>query len=218
MCNNTSELIGKIRGIIAVSEQSKMGAALRLVRERGTVRPRELVARDIPPDYLDRLYRRGLVERIGRGLYAWPKTDVTEHHSLAEAARIVPKGVVCLLTALRFHRLTTQSPHEIWMAISPKAWAPHPDYPKLRLARFSGAALTEFIEEHQIEGVAVRVYEPAKTVADCFKYRNKLGTDVALEALRDCWRQKQATMDELWAAARVCRMTNVMRPYLESLV
>lgn len=197
---------------------SKMDAALRLVRERGTVRPRDLVENDIPADYLDRLYRRGLVERVSRGIYAWPEAEVTEHHSLAEAARQVPRGVICLLSALRFHGLTTQSPHEVWMAVAPKAWAPKLESPKLRLLRFSGEALTGMIEEHDVEGVTVQVYAPAKTVADCFKYRNKVGVDVAIEALRDCWRGKRATMDELWAAARVCRMTNVMRPYLESLV
>lgn len=197
---------------------SKMEAALRLVRERGTVRPRDLTARGIPADYLDRLYRRGLVERSGRGLYAWPDADVTENHSLAEAARKVSRGVVCLLSALRFHGLTTQAPYEVWVAIEPKAWAPKVDSPKVRLLRFSGAAFTGMVEVHEIEGVPVRVYGPAKTVADCFKYRNKVGIDVAIEALRDCWRGQRATMDDLWAAARACRMTNVMRPYLESLV
>jgi predicted transcriptional regulator of viral defense system len=126
--------------------------------------------------------------------------------------------VVCLLTALRFHGLTTQSPHEVWLAIPPRAWAPKVESPKVRLVRFSGPALKEMVEVHRIEGVTVRVYTAAKTVADCFKYRNKVGADVALEALRDSWRSNRATMDELWAAARVCRMTNVMRPYLESLV
>jgi predicted transcriptional regulator of viral defense system len=195
-----------------------MDTALDLVRRRGTIRPRDLAAYGIPADYLDRLYRRGLIERIGRGLYAWPGVEVSEHHSVAAAARLIPRGVVCLLTALRFHGLTTQMPHEVWMAIPPKAWPPKVESPKVRLVRFSGAALTEMIEEHQIEGVAVRVYTAAKTVADCFKYRNKVGSDVALEALRDSWRSKKATMDQFWAAARVCRMTNVMRPYLESLV
>jgi predicted transcriptional regulator of viral defense system len=182
------------------------------------VRPRDLAEWDIPPDYLDRLYRRGLVERVARGLYAWPGADVGEHHSLAEAARQVPRGVVCLLSALRFHGLTTQAPHEVWLALPPRAWSPRVRHPRLRLVRFSGRALTEMVEEHAVEGVLVRVYGVAKTVADCFKFRNKVGLDVALEALRDCWRSRRATMDELWQAARVCRMANVMRPYLESLV
>jgi predicted transcriptional regulator of viral defense system len=195
-----------------------MDEALRIVRERGTVRPCELTDKNIPADYLDRLYRRGLVDRVGRGLYAAPDLEITEHHSLAEAARQVKHGVVCLLSALQLHGLTTQGPHEVWMAIPPKAWAPKVASPKVRLVRFSGAALTTMLEEHEIEGAVVRVYRPAKTVADCFKYRNKIGLDVAIEALRDSWRSKKATMDDLWAAARVCRMENVMRPYIESLV
>jgi predicted transcriptional regulator of viral defense system len=197
---------------------NKTATALELVRKRGILRPRDLAAHEIPADYLDRLYRRGLIDRVGRGLYAWPDAEVGEHHSLSEAARQVPRGVVCLLTALRFHGLTTQAPHEVWMAIPPKAWAPKVKSPRVRLVRFSGPSLTEMVEEHSVEGATVRVYSTAKTVADCFKYRNKVGSDTALEALRDCWRSGKATMDELWAAARVCRMTNVMRPYLESLV
>ena len=201
-----------------MSSTTKMAKALRMVQKHGTVRPRDLVGQDIPADYLDRLYRRGLIDRVSRGLYTWPEAEISEHHSLAAAARQVPSGVVCLLTALRFHGLTTQAPHEVWLAIPPKAWAPKVTSPKVRFVRFSGAALTGMVEEHAIEGATVRVTTPAKTVADCFKYRNKAGIDVAIEALRDCWRSKRATMDELWAAARVCRMTNVMRPYLESLV
>ena len=203
---------------MAAPERTKIDAALQLVKERGTVRPRDLAERDIPPDYLDRLYRKGLIDRVTRGLYAWPDAEVSEHHSLAEVARQVPKGVVCLLSALSFHGLTTQLPHEVWLALPPKAWSPRVKYPPLRIMRFSGRALREMIEEHEIEGVPVKVYGVAKTVADCFKFRNKVGLDVALEALRDAWRGKRVTMDELSAAARVCRMTNVMRPYLESLV
>jgi predicted transcriptional regulator of viral defense system len=219
ICNNVSEDVNNVRGFIAMGDgqASKMNAALQLVKERGTVRPRDLVERDIPPDYLDRLHRRGLVERVARGIYAWPEAEVSEHHTLAEAARQVSRGVVCLLSALRFHGLTAQSPHEVWLALPPKAWSPRGKYPKLRIMRFSGPALTEMVEEHPVEGVAVKVYTAAKTVADCFKFRNKVGNDVGVEALRDCWRSRKATMDELWAAARICRMTNVMRPYLESI-
>lgn len=198
-------------------DANKMEAAAQLLRERGTLRPKELAERGIPADYLDRLRRRGLAERVARGLYAWPDFDVTEHHSLAEAARLVPRGIVCLLSALRFHGLTTQSPREVWLALPNKAWAPAVEGPPLRIVRYSGAALTEMIERHEVERISIPVYSPAKTVADCFKYRNKLGLEVALEALRDCWRQRKATMDDLFRAAKVCRMENVMRPYLESL-
>jgi predicted transcriptional regulator of viral defense system len=196
---------------------TKMEAALELIREQGTLRPRDLARHDIPPDYLDRLYRSGRVDRVARGLYVWPDAEVSEHHSLAEAARLIPKGVVCLLSALRFHGLTTQSPREVWLTLPSKAWAPKADYPRLRIIRAGGPALTSMVREHRVEGVAVKVYSPAKTVADCFKHRSKVGLDVALEALRDVLRGRKATMDELWAAARVCRMENVMRPYLESL-
>ena len=192
-------------------------AALELLREQGTLRPRDLARRDIPADYLDRLYRLGRVDRVARGLYAWPDAEVSEHHSLAEAARLVPAGVVCLLSALRFHGLTTQSPREVWLTLPSKAWAPKLEYPRLRIIRAGGPALTAMVEAHRIEGVAVKVYSPAKTVADCFKHRSKVGLDVALEALRDAFRGRKTTMDELWAAARICRMENVMRPYLESL-
>jgi predicted transcriptional regulator of viral defense system len=125
--------------------------------------------------------------------------------------------VVCLLSALRFHDLTTQAPFEIWLAIGEKAWRPRMKYPPLRIVRFSMAALGAGIEKHQIEGVTVHVYTPAKTVADCFKYRNKIGLDVAIEALRECWRARRCTMDDLWHFAGICRVRNVMRPYLEAL-
>jgi predicted transcriptional regulator of viral defense system len=201
-----------------VEQTTKMKTTLELLRERGTLRPRDLARHDIPPDYLDRLYRLGLVDRVARGLYAWPDAEVSEHHSLAEAARLVPRGVVCLLSALRFHGLTTQSPHEVWLTLPSKAWAPKVKYPRLRIIRASGPALTAMVEGHPVEGIAVKIYSPAKTVADCFKHRSKVGLDVALEALRDAFRGRKTTMDELWAAARICRMENVMRPYLESLV
>ena len=196
---------------------TKMDAALELLRKHGTLRPRDLASRSIPPDYLDRLYRLGRVDRVARGLYAWPDAEVSEHHGLAEVARLVPRGVVCLLSALRFHGLTTQSPREVWLTLPSKAWAPKTEYPRLRIIRAMGPALTAMVEEHGVEGIAVKIYSPAKTVADCFKHRSKVGLDVALEALRDTFRGRKATMDELWAAARVCRMENVMRPYLESL-
>lgn len=197
--------------------KNKVQLALELVRTRRLVRPRDLVAKNIPRDYLDRLHRRGLVQRISRGVYAWPDTDLGESQTLAEAARQVPRGVVCLLSALQFHRIGTQQPHEVWMAIPPDAWRPKIDYPKLHLVHFSGDAYSQNVETHDIKGIAVRVYGPAKTVADCFKYRNKIGLDVALEALRECWRERRCSMDDFWETARICRMTRIMRPYLESL-
>ncbi len=189
---------------------------LEIVEQAGVLRPRDLDAHRIPRIYLSRLCDRGLLQRVGRGLYVLPNADVSEHHTLAEAGKRVPHGVVCLLSALRFHGLTTQSPSDVWLAIGDKAWRPRVDYPPLRFVRFSARALETGVEEHSIEGVLVRVYNPAKTVADCFKYRNKIGLDVALEALRDCRRQRRCTNDELWHYAKICRVANVMRPYMEA--
>jgi len=159
----------------------------------------------------------GQLERIGRGLYVPAGGNIGEHQTLIEACKRVPKGVVCLLSALRFHNLTTQAPHEVWLAIGEKAWRPRLTSPSLRVVRFSDRALRDGVETRQIEGVPVRVYSPAKTVADCFKYRNKIGLDIALDALRECWRERRCTMDELWRYAKVCRVQNVMRPYLEAM-
>ena len=190
---------------------------INLVRSQGLIRPCDLAPLGIPRISLTRAVRRGQLERLGRGLYGLPGREVSAHGSLAEVARRVPRGVVCLLSALRFHGLTTQAPFEVWLAIENKAMAPKLNYPPLRIVRFSGAALTDGIEEHVVDGVTVRITCVAKTVADCFKYRNKIGLDVALEALREAWREKRMTSDELWRYAQVCRVANVMRPYLDSL-
>ncbi len=190
---------------------------LELVKRAGVFRPRDLDSHAIPREYLIRLCRKGLVQRVGRGLYTLADADVSEHHSLAEASKKIPHGVVCLLSALRFHGLTTQAPFEVWVAVDVKARKPKSDGLPLRIVRFSGDALHSGIEDHLIQGVTVKVYSAAKTVADCFKYRNKIGLDVALEALRECWREHRCTMDDLWRYSKICRVSNVMRPYLESL-
>ncbi len=200
------------------TQTTRTDKILELVRAAGILRPRDLDQYGIPRIYLSRLCASGKLKRVGRGLYILPESDTTEHHSLAEVCKRVPKGVVCLLSALRFHDITTQAPFEVWLAIGEKDWRPRVEYPPLRIVRFSPASLSAGIEVHRIEGVTVQVYCPAKTVADCFKYRNKIGLDVALEALRQCWRSRQCTMDELWHYADLCRVRNVMRPYLESLV
>jgi len=190
---------------------------INLVKKMGIIRPRDIEAMGIPREYLMRLYRQGKLERIGRGLYILPGSISSESISLAEIAKRVPHAVVCLLSALAFHELTTQLPSRIWIAIENKKWKPRIEYPSIELIRMSGKAYQFGIEMHDIEGVPVMVYSPAKTVADCYKFRNKIGLDVALEALRDTWQQQKATMDELWIAAKVCRVAKVMRPYLESL-
>lgn len=196
---------------------SNTNRAIRLIRKAGVARPRDLVQHGIPRQYLRILEHDGRIRKSGRGLYTVANAAVTANHSLAEACKRVPHGMVCLVSALALHALTTQAPHEVWMAVDRKARKPRVDYPPLRIVRFSGPALTSHIQEQKIEGVVVRVYDPAKTVADCFKYRNKIGVDVAIEALRDCWRKRRATMDQLYDAAKVCRVAAVMRPYMESL-
>lgn len=194
------------------------GEALQIARELGVVRAGDLKARGISPKHLQRLYEEGVLLRSGRGVYIPADADLGEHATLVEAARRIPGGVICLLSALRLHGLTTQNPFEVWVALHARAWKPRVDYPPLRIIRMSGRAFTEGIEEHRVGRVIVPVYSPAKTVADCFKFRNKIGLDVALEALRDAWRTRKVTMDELWRYGQVCRVANVMRPYLEALV
>ena len=200
------------------TQTTQTDKVLELVKKAGVLRPRDLDPYDIPRTYLSRLCTAGKLQRIARGLYVLPDSGITEHHSLAEACKRVPKGVVCLLSALRFHELTTQAPFEVWLAIGEKAWRPRMEYPPLRIVRFSQATLNAGVEKHQIEGVAVHVYTPAKTVADCFKYRNKIGLDVTIEALKECLRSRRCSVDDLWHYADICRVRNVMRPYLESLV
>ena len=197
--------------------ESNYQQILTLASAQGLIRPRDLIAQGLPRVALTRLVRQGLLTRVARGLYARPDRTVSEHGTLAEVARKHPQAIVCLLSALRVHDLTAQSPFEVWLAIPNKARAPKLEYPPLRIMRFSGAALTEGIEDHQIDGVTVRVTNVARTVADCFKFRNKIGLDVAMEALQEAWANKRINMDELWSYAALCRVANVMRPYMESL-
>ncbi len=198
---------------------------LDLARSRGLIRPLDLAAHGLPRVSLTRLVRQGRLARVGRGLYALPDREVSEHTALAEVARLYPRAVVCLLSALRFHDIGTQAPFEVWFAIPNKVRPPRLDDPhrswQLRIVRFSETGLTEGVEEHLIDGVPVRITNVARTVADCFKYRNKIGLDVALEALKDALgktgQARRATVDDLWRYARLGRVANVMRPYLESL-
>ncbi len=191
---------------------------LRLSRRRGGVTTRDATEAGIHRQMLTRLVREGALERIARGQYRLPHREVTEHHGLAVAAAAVPNGVICLLSALGFHGVGTQLPPEVWMAIDRRARRPTLTHPPLHVVRFGGRALTSGIESHPIEGRPVRVYGVAKTVADCFKYRNKIGLDVALEALREAWRARRVTMDELDRHAKTCRVERVLRPYLQALV
>jgi len=196
---------------------TKLDATKTLVRKQGVLRARDVSAQGLPRSYLQRLQEQGVIERLGPGVYASAGFEPTENHTLVEAALRVPQGVVCLLSALRFHQLTTQTPFQVWLAIAIHAWRPTASSPPLRIVHMGGAALTAGIEMHKIEGVNVPVFSAAKTVADCFKYRNKIGLDVALEALREFRASKDWQHDDLWRHAKICRVTNVMRPYLEVL-
>jgi predicted transcriptional regulator of viral defense system len=198
-------------------KQTKTEKLLKLVQRKHIIRANDLNIAGIPRNYLSRLVKRGQLLKLGRGIYAAETLPASEHISLLEVSCQIPKAVICLLSALKFHEIGTQVPHEVWVAIDVKAWAPQIDSPAIRIARFSGDALSFGVEQKRISGMEIRVFNPAKTVADCFKFRHKIGMDVALEALRDCYSQKKASMDELWEAAKICRVANVMRPYLESL-
>jgi predicted transcriptional regulator of viral defense system len=190
---------------------------MRYIGEHGIVRPRDIEAIGLPREYLIRLHRQGKLNRSGRGIYTVPDANITERHSYAEVAKRVPEAVICLLSALAFHGITTQSPPSVWIALRKGARKPVLPSPSLRIVRLSGPSLTEGIDNHQVEGVPVRVYSAAKTVADSFKFRNKNGLEVAIEALKDCLRQKKATVNEIYRYAKLCRVNNVIRPYMEAL-
>ena len=191
---------------------------LELARDSGVVSTGEVRSEGIHHEYLRQLCAEGKLVRVGRGLYSLSDADVTVHHGLAQAGKAIPRGVICLLSALRFHEIGTQAPHEVWIAIDRRAARPRVKHLRMRIMRFSGKALTEGIDERIVEGVPVKIYNPAKTVADCFKYRNKIGLDVALEALRDVIRERKCSTDELWRYAKICRVTKIIRPYMEAIV
>jgi predicted transcriptional regulator of viral defense system len=190
---------------------------LRLARRLALLHSRDVLAEGIPPIVLSRLVKAGRLERVARGVYTLPGRSLSEHRSLAEVALRVPRGVICLLSALRLHNIGTQAPFEVWVAVPSQMKAPRLDQPTLRIVRMSGPALSKGVESRKIDGVDVRAFDANKTVVDCFKYRNKIGLDVALEALREGWRERKLSIDALWRYATIDRVTNVMRPYLESV-
>ncbi len=189
---------------------------IEILYAKGIVRAHELAQVGVAGAKLKQLLQNRVLVRISRGLYAAPDRALTEFDQLAQLAIKYPKMVFCLLTALQVHGLTTQVPHEVWVGISTNARAPKVSYPPLRIVRLSDPGLG--LEQISLDGVLqIPVTSVAKTVADCFKFRNKIGLDIALEALRDAWVQKKVTMDQLWESAQLCRVANIMRPYLESL-
>jgi len=167
---------------------------------------------------LSRLFQKGKVVRTERGLYMKPGEIETEHISLLEVAKKVSGGVICLLSALSFHGIGTQNPYQIWIAIDRKSAKPKVSNARMRIVRFSEASLHYGVEKHNILGITLKVTSPEKTVADCFKYRNKIGLDVAIEALREGLRDRRFTSDDLYRAALVCRIWNVIRPYAEAMI
>ncbi|MDE2462412.1 MAG: type IV toxin-antitoxin system AbiEi family antitoxin domain-containing protein [Alphaproteobacteria bacterium] len=192
--------------------------ALEIARRHGIARARDFRSEGIPASYLSRLCRQGRLVRLSRGLYQVAEADTIDAaHDLAEIAKRVPKGVICLLSALRFHGLTTQLPHAVWLAIEHKARVPRVAEIRCEIIRASGEALTAGRMVTHIEGVEVRLTDPAKTIVDCFKYRRRVGLDVAIEALRDALKKRKATRADIWRYAEICRVQNVMRPYMEAL-
>ena len=187
--------------------------ALAVLKHAGIVRSRDLERAGVSRTQIRRLLKQGAIARAGRGLYRNPAAALTERNDLAEVARLIPGGIVCLLSALRFHDLTTQNPFEVWLAIDRKAWRPRLDHPPLRFVYLSGSALRDGVEEHNVGGVRVRVFSAAKTVADCFKFRNKIGTDVAVEALREYRRVHPKRLEAVWRFAEADRVARVIRPY-----
>ena len=190
---------------------------LRLARARKLLRARDVAQHGLPTIALTRLVQAGKLERIARGLYGVPGAKTSEHRSLAEVSARVPKGVVCLLSALRVHEIGTQAPFEVWLAIPLHMATPRLEQPAIRVVRMSDEALADGVERRSMDGVKVPVFNPARTVVDCFRFRNKIGLDVALEALRDGWLKRKFTMDDLWRHATRGRVANVMRPYIEAI-
>lgn len=197
--------------------QSRATKLLRLAAKQPALSARELNAAGFPARTLSRMTASGHIRRVGRGLYAGADTPPSAHQSAIEVSKLAPRAVLCLLSALEIHGIGVQAPFEVWIALPAGTHAPKGSTAALRVTRLSGAAFTEGIETHVLDGAPVRVYSLAKTITDCFKLRGKVGLDVALEALREAWTERKVTMDELWRFAQINRMTNVMRPYLEAL-
>jgi len=197
--------------------RTQRSRALALLGQQPILRLKDFTAKDVGPETLARLVREGTIVRVARGLYQRADASADARHSLAEAAALVPKGVVCLISALQFHELTLQMPSEVWMAIDRTAWRPRFGYPPVRFVRFSGNALTDGVKRHRIEGIEVAITGPARTIVDCFRYRGKVGLDVALEALREGLRQRKVTTDQLWRHATKMRVWSILKPYVEAM-
>ena len=188
------------------------------LKQGGILKTKEAIRVGIHPRTLYEMLNAGVLERLNRGLYRLADLPPLGNPDLVSVSLKVPHGVICLISALHYHDITTQIPHEIYLALGRGTEPPRLDHPPIRIFWFTGRAFAEGVEMHKIDGIPIHIYSPEKTVVDCFKYRNKIGLDVAIEALRECWRNRRCTMDQLWYYAKICRVTNVMRPYLEALV
>lgn len=202
---------------IAATTPSPAHRIQALARSRGILRARDLNAAGFHPSAIQRLVQQGYLERLDRGLYIAQDSPLTGQESLAIAALRAPEGVICLLSALAFHGIGTQLPNAVWVALPRTAWRPKVTYPKLEVVRHSGPMYSLGIKKQVIQGVTVRVYSPAKTVVDCFRYRNQIGLDVALEALEDAVAQRLTTVGGLWRLARDCRILSAMKPHLQRM-
>ena len=196
---------------------NNQSSILQLAQTHPLLRARDVTKLGLPTVVLSRLVAAGQLERVARGVYALPGRSMSEHRALAEVAVRIPRGVGCLLSALQLHGMGTQAPFEVWLALPQGMSAPRLAQPQLRLVRMSGDALTRGVMHIAVDGVQIAGFNPAKTVADCFKFRNKIGLDVALEALRDALKSRKISADELWKYAKINRVTNVMRPYLDAV-
>lgn len=196
--------------------KTKTDSLLRLAR-KGPLRARDLAELGIPRAYLKRLSDRGLLEQLGRGLYRLADAPVSELSTLAEVSKRVPHAVICLLSALQVYGLTAEAPHAVWVLIDRHARAPTLESPRIEVVRASGPARAHGVDVRFIDGVRVKITTPAKTVADCFRFRRHVGIDVAIEALKDYLRKRSGTVDSLVEAAQANRVYTFMRPYLEAL-
>ena len=197
--------------------QTKRNIILRMAKKKGQLRPRDLHEVGIAPSYLQRLSEQGELTRQGRGIYMLPDAEITEHHTLAEVGKRVPQGVICLLSALRFHEIGTEAPTATWVALMRGMKRPSSSDMHLEVVRFSEVGMHDGVEKHILEGVPVRITSPARTIVDCFRYRNKIGLDIALEALREGLRRK-VSVAGIRRLSSLFRMERVMRPYLEVLL
>lgn len=187
------------------------------LREKEIMKLAEIRELGVSDSYLYSLVDKGVVVRVGHGMYSLPGFDFSENLDLIEASLRVPGGVICLISALYFHGLTTELPHQVWMAVSTNRSAGVSEMP-VKFVYMTGEAFDEGVEEYGISGAMVKIFNPAKTVADCFKYRNKIGLDVALQALKDCLSKKKGSIEDILKYARICRVENIMMPYLEALI